>query len=85
MHRYILLVFVLVFASVSLSGCGIAARMEDRQEYVKARQQYEGSLAVYRNCLAANSSNIKACEGRRLASEADERAFTNISGANRQH
>ena len=53
----------IVVLGATLAGCGVVARMEDRQEYVKARQQYEDSLAVYRSCLAANSANLKTCEG----------------------
>jgi hypothetical protein len=64
----------------ALAGCGVVARMEDRQEYVKARQQYDESTAAYRTCLVANGANLRACEGQRLAMEADERAFNNISG-----
>lgn len=70
----------LVALVLTLAGCGVVARMEDRQEYVKARQQYEESATGYRSCLAANPSNIKACEGPRLMAEADERAFNNMSG-----
>lgn len=70
----------IVALGATLAGCGVVARMEDRQEYVKARQQYEDSLAVYRSCLAANSANLKTCEGQRLTAEADERAFNNTSG-----
>lgn len=66
--------------AISLSGCGVIARIEDRQEYVKARQQYEESTAGYRNCLSANQVNPRMCEAQRLAMESDERAFNNISG-----
>jgi hypothetical protein len=65
---------------LALAGCGIAARIEDRQEYVKARQQYEESTGAYRACLNANQSSPRACEAQRLAMESDERAFNNISG-----
>jgi hypothetical protein len=53
--------------------------MEDRQEAVKARQQYEESTAAYRTCLAAKQANTRNCEAQRLTMEADERVFTNIS------
>jgi hypothetical protein len=64
----------------ALGGCSIAQRMEDRQEYVKARQQYEETTAAYRACLGANQANPRICEAQRLAMESDERAFNNISG-----
>lgn len=63
-----------------LSGCGVVARMEDRQEYVKARKQYEESTTAYRGCLGVNQAAPRACEAQRLAMETDERAFNNISG-----
>jgi len=66
--------------AISLAGCGVVARIEDRQEYVKARQQYEDSTAGYRTCLGANQANPRACEAQRLAMDSDERAFNNISG-----
>jgi hypothetical protein len=73
-------VLAAVAAAVSLAGCGVVARMEDRQEYVKARQQYEESTTGYRTCLGTNQANPRACEAQRLAMESDERAFNNISG-----
>jgi hypothetical protein len=69
-----------VALAVSLAGCGVVARMEDRQEYVKARQQDEEATGAYRSRLGANQANPCACEARRLAMETDERAFNNISG-----
>jgi ABC-type uncharacterized transport system auxiliary subunit len=70
----------IVALAVTLAGCGVMARMEDRQEYVKARQQYEESTAGYRSCLGINQANPRTCEAQRLAMESDERAFNNISG-----
>ena len=66
--------------SASLAACGVVARIEDRQEYVKARQQYEESAGSYRSCLGTNQATPRACEAQRLAMESDERAFNNISG-----
>jgi hypothetical protein len=63
-----------------LAGCGVVARIEDRQEYVKARRQYEESASGYRSCLGANQANPRTCEAQRLAMESDEGAFNNISG-----
>jgi len=54
--------------------------MEDRQELVKARQQYEDSTTADRTCLGANQTNPHVCEAQRLAMVSDERAFNNISG-----
>lgn len=59
---------------ISLAGCGVAAKVD-------ARQNYQHSLADYRECLAANSANVKACEGKRLIMEADERAFNNMAAS----
>jgi hypothetical protein len=70
----------IVALGATLGSCAVVARMEDRQEYVKARQQYEESTAGYRSCLGANQANPRACEAQRLAMESDERAFNNISG-----
>ena len=70
----------IVALCAALGGCGVVARMEDRQEYVKARQQYEESTGAYRTCLGSNQANPRACEAQRLAMESDERAFNNISG-----
>jgi hypothetical protein len=70
----------IVAPGAALAGYGVVARMEDRQEYVKARQQYEESAAGYRSCLGANQTNPRTCEAQSLAMESDERAFNNISG-----
>jgi hypothetical protein len=70
----------IVALGAALGGCAVVARIEDRQEYVKARQQYEESTGTYRSCLGANQANPRMCEAQRLAMETDERAFNNISG-----
>jgi hypothetical protein len=57
----------IVALGVTLGGCGVVARMEDLQECVKARQQYEESAAAYRTCLGVNQVNPRACEAQRLA------------------
>ena len=61
----------LALVGASLGGCALANRIE-------SQQNYHDSEAKYRNCLAANAP--QACEGPRLAMEADERAFNNMSG-----
>jgi hypothetical protein len=55
-----------------LSGCGYAAKIE-------TRRNYEQSTANYRACVTANSANPQVCEGKRLAMEADERAYNNMT------
>ena len=55
-----------------LSGCGHAAKIE-------ARRNYEQSTAIYRTCVTTNSANPQVCEGKRLAMEADERAYNNMT------
>jgi hypothetical protein len=73
MYRYILL----GLAAISLSGCAGSPVAVQRE----AQRQYATSVTNYRTCLAENSSNVKACEGLRLAMEADERAFNNMSAS----
>jgi len=65
---------VLLVVSLSISGCGIAARTD-------ARNEYQASVERYKECLVANQSRPQQCEGLRLAMEADERKFNNISAA----
>jgi hypothetical protein len=48
----------IVALAAALTGCGVVARMEDRQEYVKARQQYEESTGAYRTCLARTKPTL---------------------------
>jgi hypothetical protein len=62
-------VLLLVFL---LTGCGIAARVD-------ARNDYRSSVDNYKQCLAAHPSAPKECEGLRLAMEADERKYNNLS------
>ena len=54
-----------------LLGCGLAAKVD-------ARHNYEQSTAIYRACVSADSANPQVCEGKRLAMEADERAYNNM-------
>lgn len=56
----------------TLGGCGVAARID-------ARQDYQQSADAYKRCLAANPATPRNCEGLRLAMEADERKYTNLS------
>ena len=54
--------------SVSLTGCGIAAK-------VNARNDMEQSKNTYKACLAANAAHPAACEASRMAYEADMKAY----------
>lgn len=69
--------FLIFAAACLLSGCAGSPIAAERD----ARVNYEKSVADYRNCLAANPSNVKACEAQRLTMETDERAFNNISAS----
>jgi hypothetical protein len=51
-----------------LSSCGIAAK-------VNARNDTEVSKATYKACLAQHSQDVSACEGARQAYEADLAAY----------
>lgn len=55
-----------------LTGCGIAAKVDSRNDYQASTEQYKA-------CLAANPAAPKNCEGLRLAMEADERRYNNLS------
>jgi hypothetical protein len=60
------------FMPFLLSGCGIAARVD-------ARNEYQVSSANYKACLAANPATPQNCESLRLAMETDERKYNNLS------
>jgi hypothetical protein len=63
---------VLGAISLALAGCGITARVD-------ARNEYQASAANYKACLAANPAAPQNCESLRLAMEADERKYNNLS------
>ena len=69
-------VFALALA-LPAASCGIAAKVE-------ARNEYQVSAERYKACLAANTADPRACEGLRLAMEADERKYTNFSAGIQQ-
>jgi N-acetyl-beta-hexosaminidase len=52
----------------SLIGCGIAAK-------VNARNDMEQSRDAYKACLAQNANNIHACDAAAAAYNADLRAY----------
>jgi hypothetical protein len=71
----LIMCIALFTAACLLSGCAgspIAAANN-------ARSNYESSVASYRQCLDANPSNVNACQAQRLAMEAEERAYTNLT------
>lgn len=55
-----------------LSGCGVAAKIEARNDYRTSADQYKA-------CLTANAAAPQNCESLRLAMETDERKFNNLS------
>jgi hypothetical protein len=65
--------FVLLFFALSLCGCILAVNVD------VVRNNYLRSLAEYRACLDANPGDVQPCEDKRLAMEANERAYTNMS------
>jgi hypothetical protein len=65
---------LLFVMAVSISACGLAARME-------ARNDMEGSKAAYNSCLVQNPQQVSACEALRLSYEADLKAFEATAGA----
>lgn len=64
MSRFCFVILVLA----SLSACGLAVRMN-------ARNDMEGSKAAYKWCLAENPSKVTACDALRLSYEADLKGY----------
>lgn len=63
---------IVLLCAAALSGCGIAAK-------INARDQYQQSLEAYKACLAQNAANPNACEADRLALQADQSAYQTMS------
>lgn len=63
---------LILLACFCLAGCGVAARVD-------ARNDYQASEAQYKTCLTANPAAPQNCEGLRMAMEADERKYNNFS------
>lgn len=59
---------------LALGGCGLAAKID-------AREGYQEATARYRSCLETNPANPRACEGLRMAMEAQEREFNAMSSS----
>jgi hypothetical protein len=62
---------LVVLCMLALVGCGIVAKIDARTEYQK-------TVADYSACLDAHPWELKACDGKRLAMEAEERAYNNL-------
>jgi hypothetical protein len=60
-------VTIVISLIVTLAGCGIATKIDGRNDY-------RASVTAYMECLATHAS--KECEDLRLAMEADERQHT---------
>jgi hypothetical protein len=69
--------WITMVATLALGGCGIAAKVD-------ARNEYQVSSERYKACLAANPTDARLCDGFRLAMEADERKYTNFSAGIQQ-
>jgi len=65
-------VFIVIGFGLLVSSCGIAARVD-------ARNEYRDSAEKYKQCLAANPGSPQQCDGLRLAMETDERKYNNLS------
>jgi len=63
-----------LLCTLSVAGCGVQRAFSAND----ARQRYEQSAAGYRDCLTENSSNVRACEAKRLVMETDERQYHNL-------
>jgi hypothetical protein len=59
-------------ATFGLQGCGIADKVD-------ARNQTHRSLAAYKACLIQHAQVMGACEGARLAYEADLKTYRAFS------
>lgn len=59
-------------AALTLSGCGIAAKID-------ARRNYERTTAAYQSCLAANPSTTDACNAQRLSMGAARREYEEMT------
>jgi hypothetical protein len=57
---------------VLLTGCGVAAK-------VNARNDLEQSKAAYKECLAQHPQDVRACEGLRMSYETDLQTYKAMS------
>jgi hypothetical protein len=63
---------ILVALSVTLCGCGIAAK-------VQARQAYQLATANYDNCLEANQHDISACDADKQIMLSNQQEYNSFS------
>ncbi len=63
---------IVMLLCLGLSACGIAAKVD-------SRNQMQQSEAAYKSCLIQNPQNVSACEGYRLAYEADLKTYRALS------
>ena len=66
--RFLAIALALMAAAVGLGGCGIAAK-------VNARNEMTQTEAAYKACLAQHPGNSSACDAARLAYEADLQVY----------
>jgi hypothetical protein len=59
---------ILLTLPALIADCGVAAK-------VNARNEMETSKAAYKDCLARNPQNLSACEASRLSYDADIKAY----------
>jgi hypothetical protein len=67
-------VCLLLAIAVALSACGLAVRMN-------ARNDMESSKAAYKACLSENPAKVSVCEALRLSYEADLKAYQATVGS----
>lgn len=61
-------VIAVLLLATSLAGCGIAAKVDARNDMMQSRQ-------LYKSCLIQNPSNPAACAGLKAAYQADMQAY----------
>jgi len=71
-----------VRANLDKSATLMRAASQRDVAWYDANRAYQKSAADDRACLAANSTNVQACESKRLLMETDERVLQNTSAGN---
>jgi len=67
-----------VLSALAVAGC-VTTDTTGTTAKVDMPSELQKSIAEYRACVDANGRRAKACEARRLAMEAEERAYFNRS------
>lgn len=67
MRKLLVLTPIIVTCSM-LSGCGIVAKVQSRNDMMKVR-------SAYTHCLEAHSNNVAACNGYKAAYKANMEAY----------